>query len=90
MDVLPLYPNKNVRIIKSSANYTVLCLKREITPGAYSIVYVEKQTWYTIEICCTKFGYGNPGLWIALPNKKTLFYGNYFTNYGRGYLKNLD
>jgi len=87
MDVLPLYPNKNVRITKRSSNYIVICLKQEITPGAYSIIDVEKQTWYTIEICCIKFGYGNPGLWIASPDKKTLFYGNYFTKNGMGYLK---
>lgn len=87
MDVPPLISNKNVKIIKNYDNYTILCLKREMTPGIYSKINVTKQSWYTIELCCTKFGYGSPGLWIATPTKKTLFYGNYFTQHGRGYLK---
>ena len=87
MDVPPLITNKNVKILKNNNSYTVLCLKREMTPGVFSNFNVTKQSWYTIELCCTKFGYGNPGLWIATPKKKTLFYGNYFTQYGKGYLK---
>ena len=87
MDILPLLKNKNVKIIKNSTNYEIICLKRELTPGVYSKINFEKNKWYTIEICCTKFGYGSPGLWIAEPNKKTLFYGNYFTKLNKGYLK---
>jgi len=87
MDVPPLISNKHVKIIKNYNNYTILCLKREMTPGVFSKINVTKQSWYTIELCCTKFGYGSPGLWIATPSKKTLFYGNYFTQHGRGYLK---
>ena len=87
MNVLPLLANKSVKIVKNPTNYSIICLKREITPGVYSKINVEKNKWYIIELCCTKFGYGTPGLWIADPNKKTLFYGNYFTKTGRGYLK---
>ena len=87
MDILPLISNKSVKIIKNSNNRTVICLKREITPGVYSKINVMKNSWYVVELCCTKIGQGNPGLWIATPNKKTLFYGNYFTDYSRGYLK---
>ena len=87
MDVLTLFANKHVQIAKNPTNYAVICLKRESTPGAYSKINVEKNTWYTIEVCCTKFGYGMPGLWIATPDKKTLFYGNYFAKPSKGYLK---
>ena len=87
MDILPFMLNKNVKIFKNTNNYVIMCLKREMTPGIYSKIYVKEYTWYTIELFCTKIGYGNPGLWIATPTKKTLFYGNYFTQSGRGYLK---
>ena len=87
MDIPPLFLNKNVKIIKNVDSYTVICLKMESTPGVYSKIDVKEQSWYEIELCCTKFGFGSPGLWIASPYKKTLFYGNHFTKYGRGYLK---
>jgi hypothetical protein len=87
MDIPPLFLNKNVKIIKNVDSYTVICLTMESTPGVYSKIDVKEKSWYEIELCCTKFGFGSPGLWIASPYKKTLFYGNHFTKYGRGYLK---
>ena len=87
MNIPPLFKNKNVKIIENFDNYTVLCLKKELTPGVYSKINVKEKSLYEIEISCTKFGFGIPGIWIATPDKKTLFYGNYITQYDRVYLK---
>ena len=87
MNILPLFKNKNVKIINNFDSYTILCLRRELTPGVYSKIEVNEQSWYEIEICCTNIGFVNPGVWIATSDKKTLFYGNYFKKHSRENLK---
>lgn len=85
-EILPLKPNKNVRIIKRENGYLVKCLRTEMTPGAYAVVSVEPETWYTVDIRCMRLG-GLPGLWIGTVQKKTLFYNNFFSDYAPTYLR---
>jgi hypothetical protein len=86
-EMLPLKTNKSVRIIKKDDGYIVVCLRAEMTPGSYATISVEPETWYTVDVRCTRFGVGLPGLWIGTIKKKTLFYGNFFNDYNPSYLK---
>jgi len=85
--ILPLTANKNVRIIPRGNGIIVYCERTQLTPGAYSTVSVVPNTWYEIDIRCTRFGGGLPGLWVADSSKNTLFYGNFFKYNSASYLK---
>jgi hypothetical protein len=78
---LPLIPNKTVQIIKQGNGYLIFCKKKEITPGAYLIVSLEKDKWYTIDIECRRQSVCIPGLWIGTKDKKTLFFDDFFKNF---------
>lgn len=86
-DILPLYPNKKVKIIKKFNGYAVVCQVSDKTPGTYSIINVKENTWYYVDFRIQKYGFGNPGLWIATDKKKTLFFGNFVTEIYPIYLR---
>lgn len=85
--VLPLKPHKNMLIYKKGNGYIAICSRPAMTPGVYSVIDVEPDQWYTVDIRCTRAGIGLPGLWIGTVNKKTLFYGNFFNEYSPMYLR---